>query len=342
MAEWWSIDLLDKEENLLGTFGQIEGGSVDWNIDRAIHGGGTLEVSQPPSGVDWLSHRLRLTHHRGEHTTRMGVWVPTWPEIDIDGDHRRMSVQVLDKTSILSREIPYMSEVTAGTVVTDKVAEIIRDRGEHAIAITPSPLTLPSTLTWDAKTTRLKQINDLLSAIGHGGLWCDGNGWFRAEPYVAPGDRPLAATYGGDPGDYRVLRTYRDAANLADLPNRVVVYSPGSSTRAAMRADAELPASHPLGSHRRGDIPRTYDGVEAANQQVLDRHAERLLAQATNVTRRVTYRHPVDDVQLRDRVHIRRLNIDGAVINRRIQLGIGPVVEDTIRHIYAAGDKLWI
>ena len=75
---------------------------------------------------------------------------------------------------------------------------------------------------------------------------------------------------------------------------------------------------------------------------MLDRHAERLLAQATNVTRRVTYRHPVDDVQLRDRVHIRRLDIDGAVINRRIQLGIGPVVEDTIRHIYRAEDKLWI
>ena len=87
---------------------------------------------------------------------------------------------------------------------------------------------------------------------------------------------------------------------------------------------------------------RVTKDLEAADQSVIDQHARRLLATATEVTRRVTYRHPVDDVQLRDRVRIRRPGVDGVGVARRITLGVGPVVEDTARHIYTQGDPLWI
>ena len=109
-----------------------------------------------------------------------------------------------------------------------------------------------------------------------------------------------------------------------------------------MRGEARLddPAS-PLSTHRRGEIVKVYDNLEAADQAVIDRHAQRLLTQAIDVTRRVTYTHPVDGTQLRDRVTLRRLDVTGAVVNRRVKLGVGPVVEDTLRHIYTGG-QLWI
>jgi hypothetical protein len=40
-------------------------------------------------------------------------------------------------------------------------------------------------------TTWLNVINDLLAAIGYRGLWCDENGNYRADPYVAPAQRAL-------------------------------------------------------------------------------------------------------------------------------------------------------
>ena len=51
---------------------------------------------------------------------------------------------------------------------------------------------------------------------------------------------------------------------------------------------------------------KVYDNLEAADQAVINRHAQRLLTQAIDVTRRVTYTHPVDGIQLRDRVTLRR------------------------------------
>uniref|UniRef100_A0AAU8B0P7 Tail protein n=1 Tax=Dulem virus 32 TaxID=3145750 RepID=A0AAU8B0P7_9CAUD len=343
MTEYWSIDLLDRDDNRVAPFGRCSGGSLDWSISRAIHGGGTLEIDNPPSDIDWLTARLRITHHLDDHATPMGVWLPTWPEWAHDATTRKASVQVLDKTAILAREIGARLQIEAGTVVTDRVAEIITARGEEALALTPSGKVLRSTITWDPKDTWLKAINDMLSAIGYGALWVDANGWYRAEPWRAPSDRPLIATYGGDHGDYRVLRTYKDSANLADIPNVLVALSKTSQDEPSLRGVARLDdPTHPLSSARRGEIVRVVDNLEAADQAVIDQHARRLLAEATEVTRRITYTHPVDDVQLRDRIHLRRFALDGVVVNRAIKLDIGPIVEDTARHIYTQGEPLWI
>lgn len=343
MSEYWTIDLLDRQERLLGPFGRFLGGSLDWSIDKAIHGGGSLEIQEPPEDIDWLTARLRITHHSDGHATPMGVWVPVWPEWHHDPPVRKATVQVLDKTSILSRELGKRLQYEIGTSVTDIIPAIIRGRGETAIAVTPSPKTLRSTLTWEPTDTYLKAINDMLDAIGYGALWCDPNGWYRAEPWRPPQQRPLVASYGGELGDYRVLRDYKDAANLSDIPNICVAYSKADSDQQALRGEARLDdPNHPLGIPRRGEIVRVTKDLEAADQSVIDQHARRLLATATEVTRRVTYRHPVDDVQLRDRVRIRRPGVDGVVVARRITLGVGPVVEDTARHIYTQGDPLWI
>lgn len=343
MSERWSVDLLDRDDNLVAPFGRCEGGSLDWSISRAIQGGGSLDVANPPDNIDWLTARLRITHHDGQRHTPMGVWLPTWPEWTHDGATRKANIQVLDKTALLAREIGTRLQVEAGTVVTERVSDIIHNRGEEALALTHSGKVLRSTITWEPKDTWLKVVNDMLDAIGYGALWADGNGWFRAEPWLPPAARPLRATYGGEDTDYRVLRQYKDAANLADTPNVLVALSKSDQNEPSLRGVARLDdPAHPLSTARRGEIIRVIDNLEAADQTVIDQHAKRLLAEATEVTRRITYTHPVDDVQLRDRIRLRRFIFDGVVVNRSIKLNIGPVVEDTARHIYTQGEPLWI
>ena len=341
MTEHWTIDLLDREEGVVSPFGRCTGGSLDWSIGRPIHGGGTIEVVNPPDDIDWLTARLRITHHADGRHTRMGVWIPVWPEWDIDGPTRKASISLLDKLSLLSQPTGIRQQYGAGTHITQRVIDLIKARGEDAIAITPSSATTRGPLTWDPDTTWLRVINDLLEVAGYGALWVDGNGWFRAEPWVPPGQRPEAAVYGGRATDYRVLRSYRDSASLADIPNVIYAYSQGDSETDGLRGRASLDdPANPLSTARRGEVVKVVKGLEAANQQVIDQHARRLLTSATEVTRRVTCTHPVDDTQLRDRVTLRRLDVTGVIVERRVKIAIGPVVEDTIRHIYTGG-KLW-
>lgn len=341
MTEHWTIDLVGRRGDYRGPFAHATGGSLEWSISRPIHGSGTIEVLDPPETIDWLDTRLRIAHHADGQRTRMGVWIPAWPEWEHDGPVRRASISLLDKLHVLSQPTGIRQQYGAGTAIIQRVTDLIMARGEDQIAITPSAKTTSAPMVWDPTDTWLTVINDLLEACGYGHLYCDMNGWFRAEPWIPPDERIEAAVYGGRPEDYRVLRRYKDAANVDDVPNVVYAYSKSDGKELGLRGEARLddPAS-PLSTHRRGEIVKVYDNLEAADQAVINRHAQRLLTQAIDVTRRVTYTHPVDGIQLRDRVTLRRLGVTGVVANRRIRLGVGPVVEDTLRHIYTGG-QLW-
>ena len=341
--EAWRIEALDRDDKPTGPLLGVTGGSLDWSVSKQIHGGGSLNLEAEPAGIDWVATRLRITHLRGDLATPMGVWVPAVPERKITPSRTTATVQLLDKTSLLDIEVPYMSQVEAGVVVTDRVAEICRRLGVPQLALTPSSKTLRETITWDAGVTWLKVINDILAAIGHGSIWADGLGWLRAEPYQAPADRPLAGVFGPRDSDLRVLPEWTDSLDISAIPNRIVVWTTGSLTQKALRGDAELPADHPLGHRRRGDRPRAITGVEAADQQVASQIAARELATATTLTRRVTCTHPVDETNLRDRVQLRTLGMDGVIVERKVRLDIGPVVEDVVRaHHSRGGEGLWI
>ncbi|HEU0165866.1 MAG TPA: hypothetical protein VFQ54_12545, partial [Thermomicrobiales bacterium] len=45
---------------------------------------------------------------------------------------------------------------------------------------------------WDAGTTKLDIVNDLLAALNYRSLWVDMTGQFQATPYVVPANRPPA------------------------------------------------------------------------------------------------------------------------------------------------------
>lgn len=342
MTESWIITHLDRDDKVKGPLNGVTGGSLDWSIHKQVRGGGSLELTYTGQQVDWLNDRIRVTHSRDGELRHFGVFLPqisSWHHADTG---RRASVKLVDKTDILRSQVGTWYQAQAGVAILPTVAKIIRDFGEDNLALASSPLTLRSTLTWDPDKTWLTVINDLLEAAGYGALWCDGTGWFRAEPYRLPDQRPLAAVYGGDSSDYRMLRSYEDVADLGDIPNVLVAVSQGDASKHGLRGVArnEDPNS-PLSIQSRGrEILRTVTGLEAASQSVIDGHAKRLLAEATEVTRKVTWTHPVDDVAVDDAIQIRPLGLRGSVTQRKITLGIGAVVQDTCRHIYTGG-KLW-
>ena len=266
---------------------------------------------------------------------------------DMLGKDQPVILQLLDITPAMAAVKGVVMELEdcafpllAGIVVTDRVAMTLRQLGESQLALTPSPQTLRTPLTWDPDKTWGTLYSELLDAIGYGGIWCDTNGWWRTAPYVAPMERPLAATYGGDPADYRCRTTYEDEADWTDVPNRVLLYTRATSDTPALTSEVWItdPANpwHPdrVGPHTR------CEAVEATSQEVLDAKAKRLLAEGQERSRYITWTHPVDDTALGDRVRIRRLGLDVTVAARKITFGVGAVCETRGRHIYTGG-QLW-
>lgn len=342
MTETWTVTVLDREDAPLRPLRGVRDGSLDWSIHKQVRGGGSLTLDRLDREIDWLNHRLRVAWSDGHDTRYLGVFLPTTPHWEHTPTGTGATVTLVDKTDLLRSQLGSWWQVPAGQTVLPTVADIIRSRGEQTLALTDSPATLRHTLTWDPDATWLTVANDLLSAAGYGPLWCDGHGWFRAEPYRDPASRPLAAVYGGQPTDYRMLPTFGEEADLSDIPNVVVAVSQGDSERHGLRGIARnTDPSSPLSIPSRGrEITRTVTGLEAASQVVIDAHARRLLAESMEVTRRCTWTHPMDDTELDARVELRPLGLSGTVTQRKIRLGIGAVVTDTCRHIYTGG-HLW-
>lgn len=342
MSESWRIERLDRAGVNHGPFGRVEGGSLEWNVDRQVWGSGTVEISNPPDDIDWFSVQFRISAIIDGDRTPMGVWVPAYPEWKTKHGLKRASIRLLDRTGLLNRVVPQLIQYPVGQDVMDRVLDICRSFSTDEIAFTPSSATLRSAIVWEQEVMWIKVVNDLLAAIGFTAVHADGNGWLRSDPWVEPAQRPVVATYGRESADLRVVPEWTDTLNVDEVPNRVVAYSKSDQNTQPLRALVDLPAEHPLSWKRRGHVQKTYSNVEATDSQALLAYAQRMLLGATSVTRRIQYRHPVDGTQMTDKVRLRTLGVTGQIINRKVTLGVGAVVEDTIRATYSQEEQAWI
>lgn len=105
---------------------------------------------------------------------------------------RVWSLELLGKATVPSQDIVEQSySVPAGTPILQEIRDILLSAGE-AMAIDESvTLATRTSMVWEAGTSKLKIINDLLDSAGYNSLWEDGWGNFKATPRVLPADRSI-------------------------------------------------------------------------------------------------------------------------------------------------------
>ena len=349
-AEWWTADLLDASDNRLGRLLRVRGGSLEWSIFRSVKGSGSLDLTADPSAAIqplWLgADRVRIEHHAGDPdgdhvTSPFGIWIATRPSREYDATTERASLGLVDKTHLLNQPTGRWVTYPAGTAVVATVRGIIAARGVGPAVIEDSPEKLRAPLNFDPRdATWLHICNELLRAVGYDSLTADMNGHIVSGPYVAPDDRELVETYGAGAG--LMVPEWSDDANASDVPNVVHVYAPGDDVSPGLVGSAsnDNPLD-PLSTFNRGEIVAPVEQVEATSQAAIDAIARQRLAELSQVTRRATITHPVDHVALNDLVRHGPGGFAGTVVQRSVQLGIGAVVQDTIRRIYTGGDLPW-
>jgi hypothetical protein len=302
-VESFRVDLLSQKESQLGLLRGVTGGTIDQVLGAVISGGGSLDVTDTGQVIDWVSVRVQPWWVVvGMAPWPLGVYLPSAPVANYDETGRSWRVELLDKLAVLDQDsVDGSFSLPSGTVVTTAVKDVITSTGETSVAITASLDTLKSGMVWEAGTTKLRIVNDLLAYINYFSVRCDGYGRYVAAPYVAPEARPMAWAFTAGSKAVHLPDFTRDQ-DISNIPNKVVLVSTASGDTPALvsvatNTDPASPYSYP----RRGRwVVHTETSVEATSQLVLDALAARRLTDQSSVSASLEISHAVLPLSLND------------------------------------------
>lgn len=328
-TQWFTYELLDNGEAPKGRLSNVTGGRLEWHANAAIKGGGKITIaSRGRDETNWLKRRVKIVMHidgLGEYP--LGVYIPSAPVEKWDDMNLTLDIELLDKCSILADDYVLDTySLASGTVVTTAVKNLITGTGEKAGSITDGTETLSKGMTWEAGTSKLEIINDLLEAANYFSLQVDGNGKFRVEKYRLPKNRTTVHKFVDDENcTFSPVFTYEK--DIYSIPNKVVLISQGDGTAAGMTATATNEnANSPYSYQSRGrwivDVTR---GVEATDQTALNERAAKRLAQLSSPTGMLSIDHaPLPWMGVNDVVQFRRneaeINVRAVVSSTQIDL----------------------
>ncbi len=281
--ESYVFDLLSPDGLLLRRLEHVKpGGHISGNSNARIRWSGSITYTGSITREQWYQYRIRPQLVINGNLHPLGVYVVRPAQITRSETGTAMQLDLYDRTFIPAGDvIDTTMSAPAGIHVSALVGEILTSTGEVAPAMTSSGIKLPSPMVWEAGTSKLTIINELLAAIGYNALWCDFTGAYRIGPYARPSTRPVSYTFLPGKNAIHLGRWVR--THNAIVPNKIVCISQETSNTPAMRAVAlnEDPNS-PYSIHNQGVwVAQTHTGIEAANQEVLDAKAQRYLASAT-------------------------------------------------------------
>lgn len=221
-------ELIDRNLELVEDISaEFAGGSVSRNSYATLHGTASLQMIRE---LDWGSAIVRpyLVLSDGVTSARfnLGAYFTSVPKRDVDQQPPTYEVAGVDILHGLAGKAGESYAVEAGVAYLDAVEQVLRDQGYTRFVLDPAATgtVLPSARVWplDDRTTWLGIVNDLLAAIGYGGVWSDWDGQLRCEPYQPPADRPPEWLYDADVATSMLGPARRVERDFFDAPNRWV------------------------------------------------------------------------------------------------------------------------
>jgi hypothetical protein len=350
-------------DQLVGTLDGVSEGSLTWTQNAAVKGGGKasvidLESAQPGmlrvGELALASVRLRPVQTvAGLPENPLGVFLVTAATESWEDTGRVWSLELLDKCTVPSQDqVDQSYAVAAGTLILQQVRLLLASSGEYIAINEASTLATSTGMVWEAGTTKLKIINDLLDAAGYNALWMDGYGNFQLTPRVLPADRSVTYEVLGIPRELNdgALAIYRPDWSLDrdsfDVPNKVIaVQAAGGDDVAAIvgqwtNEDPNSPYSYVA---RGRWITHTLDSVEVpegTNAEILtflQNRARATLVQMSAVQAQVKVEHLPIPVRVGDvlRFSNQRADVDSSFVITRIQLKTDPLglMQSTLQEV---------
>lgn len=348
--ESWRWDVLSLTDSPVGSLDGVTEGRLEFSIFNTIRSGGSLTWAGDPLAIpDWNNLRVQpyytATFPDGSSVSwPLGVFLPAAPTVEHDDDGATVSVELYDKLLILDQDVVEQTyRVAVGAVVTAVVKTVIGEASAFAVpaaplvAVTDSTETLAKAMVWEAGTSRLQIVNDLLDAINYFALWCDGQGAYRAEPYVAPTDRTIDREFLDD-SESIYAPAFSHERDVFTTPNKVILVGQSDGDTPALTSTATNEDGGPLSFAVRGRwIAHVETGVEATSQAILDGIAKRRLAELQQTASVLEISHAPVPLDLNDAVTFRRepagLDLRAVVQSMSIDTQPGSLVKTRLREV---------
>jgi hypothetical protein len=333
-------ELRNRDGSKVGALdGVIPGGTLEFDYTARLKAGGKIQIADTGQDIDWLNQRIYIEAHVGDAAWGLGVYLPTAPIEAWSNGHRGWEVELHSKLLILEQDcLAAAYSIPAGTNTLATVKSIIASSGEPSGAITDSTATAPASMFWEAGTPKLSVINDLLDASGYFVLQVDGNGNYRAIPYVTPAQRPVRYTL-EDGVSCIYADTFPRDQDIFSVPNRVIAIQQGSGEQESLvgiaeNQDPNSPFSYPA---RGRYITRVYTGVEATDQAALNTYALRMLVDWSAPQATVLINHALVPLAIYDAVQfiyrLGELNSRHVIDKISINLDATQLAQSTLRQV---------
>lgn len=245
--------------------------SLSWSLYSAVKGTGSLKVADLTTAqpgflrvgqVALAAARLRPVLVIDDlPEIPLGVYLFSAAPEQWSSSGRVYGLELLDKCTVLDQDrVETSYTVSAGTVILTAVAAVIASAGETITVDATQTATLASSMFWEAGTTKLQIVNDLLGALNYNALWVDGVGNFRATPYLVPAARSIK---------YELLNLQRELVDgeksiyadewerdrdLFDVPNKIIAIQSGNGDVAPLTGVAtNTDPTSPFSYSRRGN-----------------------------------------------------------------------------------------
>lgn len=169
-------------------------------------------------------------------------------------------------------------KISAGTNYIAAVESLLVSCGISLVVKTVTTSTLPHDVTYDAGTSLLTVINDLLGEINYGELWFDNAGYARLEPFAPATADNIDMVLNAADVRSLLLPELTEEMDIFSAPNvfTCICSTPDRSSALVATAENTNPAS-PLSIPRRGRRIQSFVQVnEIASQTALNAYAERL------------------------------------------------------------------
>lgn len=332
------VRLLDSEDREIRVLDGVTAGSVSLSAATRLKASGQLSIRETGETIDWLSQRVRIDYVPvGIDPWPLGVFLLSTPQDSHSDSGLRWDVDLLGKLAVVDgASIEQTLSIPAGANYVSSAADMIRSAGETRLAVTESAATLPAAMTWDAGTSVLTVVNDLLDAAGYWSAYPDGYGVIHLDPYVSPAARAPSFSFVEGESAIHSTEWTRDQ-DIASVPNKVVLVGQGDEQTPALVGVAvnEDPGSQ-FSFQRRGRwITYTETGVEAADQATLTERARRKLIEASTSQAKYTIQHMPLDIRPNDAGVFTSQGVDARVTAQSVKYSISPtaLVETVLREV---------
>jgi hypothetical protein len=191
-------------------------------------------------------------------------------------------LQILKDDKVTGRYL-----VASGTSYTAAIKSLMDTSGIVNQNIAPSTKTMPVDREWEAGSSKLTIINELLSALNYDALFFDEDGIAVCRPYVTPDSRTSEYTYADDSRSV-IFPDSEETLDWFSVPNQFVLVVSQVDRPVLKSVYTNSSSASPTSTVSRGRTIVEYMLVDAADQATLDGLAQAAAFKASQVYQTIT------------------------------------------------------